>query len=488
MAHQEFLALLDPGLVESRDEQVQHRAGQRATADLQALSRAFGATDDLAVSVASSDVGLPGLISLNRGSQRNWCPTSVAQRACGYLSGSAVIPESVLEFATRWLGSASDAAEQDPGVRLGHVVGTLLRSMCAERPEILLGPARAAAWIEHVRSDVALHVAPAHLRDVTVRHPERTDAFPYLHEGLFEELGVPLPDLGLVADPDLGGAGMAVAFRGIAGNPCVGLPPDRVLVNDTVDRLALMGVEEAVATINPVTSKPGAIVPAQHASQLQDWGLTTWDDLEYLVLVAAGSLRRHADWLVDPQVTEQLLARLSDDFPVLVRAARKAVGIDQITIVMRALLAEGVPIRDLRTILESLVEHSLLDVETEPIAFVRTALAGTIAGGLARQSRTVVVYLLDPRFETLVAESSDGFPGPAQSLLVEAVLDELGHLPPTAQTPALLVPDRLRLPVRRLLRGPVPELTVVSYGDIPSRFNVQPVARIAVPETDAVAG
>ena len=56
---------------------------------------------------------------------------------------------------------------------------------------------------------------------------------------------------------------------------------------------------------------------------------------------------------------------------------------------------------------------------------------------------------------------------------------ELSSLPLTAQVPVLLTRQEVRRPLRALLRSEFPEITVLSYGDLPPHYNVQPVARIS---------
>jgi type III secretion protein V len=354
---------------------------------------------------------------------------------------------------------------------------------------LLLGDDRAAAWTARARTGVTIHLAPNRLRRLTCTHRTRTDLFPFLRESLFTELGVPLPDLALLADPDLADDVFAVGFAGVRGLPSVGLPADRLLVNGLPEDLRALGVTHGTLTDNAGGGRFGAIVPATDADLLASVGYPTWNDIDHLVLVVAATLRRHASWLVDAEVTDLLLGRLADDYPTLVRLARQHIPLKQVTEVLRALLADGIPVRDLVTILERLVENAFdASDRRDPVTAVRAGLAGAIAHRVAGGARTVGALLLDPAFAPLLHAADGADEARTRRLLVDGLRAELTYLPATARTPVVLVPDDLRAPVQRHLREAAPSVAVVSYGELPPELTVHPLARITLRDVEHVEG
>jgi len=174
-------------------------------------------------------------------------------------------------------------------------------------------------------------------------------------------------------------------------------------------------------------------------------------------------------------------------FPALGDAARVHAPPDALAPLLRELLLDGVPIRNMRRIVE-LVLRARTNGAAEQggldgVAFIRSGLADAITHKAARGTETVVVYLLDAELEEAIAAHRDGKAptGPEEPLadrLCAAVQNELSYLPPTAQVPALLTQNDLRRPLRDLLRHDFPRMTILGNGDLPPDHNVQPVARI----------
>jgi hypothetical protein len=415
------------------------------------------------------------------------CPLSQVTllETLAYVAGDAAVPSASDAVAVSEL---LESAGGEPTRRLEEWLALLCLGAVAARAEA--SPHRRVPaegldpldWIDPAEPlDLEIAVEPTYLRTLTLTAGDYDAAalFPFARDGLFMELGVPLPPFHLRRDPSLRPGGFTVRLHGIGTPPRIGLPEGTILVNDTPERLSLleMGIA-AQATLNPATGQPGAIVAAEHDEALVALGLTTWTPLGYLILAFAETVRRKSYLYVTAKTTERILDNMSQAYPTLAEVARAFLSLDELSAVLRELVREQVSVRNLRRILELLLECATEDVPpANRLAVIRSGLADLIAHKAGRGTGTVVAYLIDPELESAVAAAEER-PG-ADEQLRAALAAEIVHLPPTAQVPVILTQDSCRLRVRDALVARFPRMIVLGYGDLPADINIQPVARIS---------
>jgi type III secretion protein V len=477
----------------------------RVGSELSELLHDLAVTDEPSVRIeAANGSAAPGGVAVFVYGRRCRFPEVVIAEALAYVEGTARVPLD----APAALGRLD--AEGDLREHLPELVATVARAALSAQPEILLeadtdpvvraavalglpirheGTSREAtdggdpaeALIASLADDtIEIAIEPAYLRGLSLG-PSSLESFPFLRDGLFVELGLLPPPFRFRRDESLRPNGFAVRINAVWTMPRIGLPAGSILVNDTVERLDVLGIE-AEATLNPATGQPGSLVAAEHGEALEAAGLTTWDPLGFLVLTLAAVVRRKAHALMTRDVAGRMARDVGWIFPFLGDVAQKHVPDDLLAPVLRELLLDGVPVRNLRRILELLLRFDSGESGgPDRMSFVRAGLSDAIAHKVARGTETVVVYLLDPEIEAAVDELGDAM-GPARESVADrvagAVRSELAYLPPTALVPALLTRDELRRPVRDLIRHEFPRLTVLGFGDLPPSYNVQPVARV----------
>ena len=357
----------------------------------------------------------------------------------------------------------------------------------------LTGPGQSTAVIEDLigalRPDVFEIRAPrAFLRELTTGDSDPGSMLPFLREGIFTELGIELPAIRFVAAEELGPRTFCFRLNHLTSPPLRGLSPGQLLVNDTAERLAQTRIQ-ATATFNPATWQPGSIVDGIPASELQEKGLTTWNPMQHIVLCLADHVRHSGHTLVHRAWVQGQLEKLHWLVPTLLSTVRARWSDEDLTQLLRALVRDGVSICNGRRIFQRLAELGVTRREptsntmrdsalANPIAFVRAGLGHEIANKAARQTNTVVVYLLDAGVERTAME-------PVVSVedhdsILRACQAEFAHLPPTATRPSLLTIVEARQPLVDLLRAAFPRLSVLAHEDLPPWTNVQPVARIAL--------
>ncbi|MCP4500475.1 MAG: FHIPEP family type III secretion protein [Deltaproteobacteria bacterium] len=348
-----------------------------------------------------------------------------------------------------------------------------------------------SAQMMPVVTPVALEVSAdlVPLVDDTTGSNFLNELIPMMRDGLFYELGVRFPGLRVRGnDSDMPAGSYIVMINEIPlvmGN----VDQNKVLVNDTPDRLRLLGIDAEPAQ-NPANGNQCAWISADVRDLAEQSGLTTWDAPGYLVLHLSAVLRKNSSEFVGIQETQNMLEQLEQAFPALVKeVVPKAVSPFQLTDILRRLVEEEISIRDLRNILQALAEWGPVENDTVMLTeYVRAALKRYISHKYTRGQSTLIVYLLDPQIEETVRSSvqhtSSGSylalePEITQEILA-AVRNEVGNLPPSAQQPVVLTTMEIRRYFRKLVELEFPHLAVLSYQELSPEMNIQPIARISL--------
>ena len=335
--------------------------------------------------------------------------------------------------------------------------------------------------------EVAADLVP--LVDDTTGSNFLNELIPMMRDGLFYELGVRFPGLRVRGNEgDLPPGSYIIMINEI---PLVmgSIDKGKCLVNDTPDRLRLLGIE-AEAAQNPANGNACGWISTDQRKLAEDAGLTTWDAAGYVVLHLSAVLRKNGAEFVGIQETQNMLEQLEQAFPALVKeVVPKAVSPFQLTDILRRLVEEEISIRDLRNILQALAEWGPVENDTVMLTeYVRAALKRYISHKYTRGQSTLIVYLLDPQIEETVRSSvqhtSSGSylalePEITQEILA-AVRNEVGNLPPSAQQPVVLTTMEIRRYFRKLVELEFPHLAVLSYQELSPEMNIQPIARISL--------
>ncbi len=330
--------------------------------------------------------------------------------------------------------------------------------------------------------------------------------FKLMREGLWYELGIELPEFQFVADETLLPDSFVFTLNHLTTLPRKGLRADQCLVGDTPDRLQLFNVDGEFA-LNPANRKVCAVVAASRREGLKD-DYQTWSQTGYLILALSGELRTQAAACIDRNTVSTQLDLLKQSCARLAADAQVIYSIELLTQTFRQLLAEEISLRNMRRILQALIDCDyVVTDETKLIVFdprlttpddppadwlhspvnlaaaIRTNLKQYISHKYTRGQSTLVVYLLDQQIEkSLVAETNEQTMNPvtAQRILA-AVREELNTLPPAATIPAILTTTGARSALRKILADVFPRLPILAYQELSPDMNIQRLARITFP-------
>jgi flagellar biosynthesis protein FlhA len=200
-------------------------------------------------------------------------------------------------------------------------------------------------------------------------------------------------------------------------------------------------------------------------------------------------MRESAAELLSHDETQKLLDKLATRFPKLVEdlvPAKMPLGV--VTRTLQNLLQELVPIRDMRTIVEALVDASARTQDPEQLAgMVRARLGRMIVQGLMEDKDVLAAMTLDPSLEQLLHNILQQNPGNQDIVLEPSLAESLfGALRENARNveaqghaAVLVVSPALRPWLARAVRHRINELTVLSYAEIPEEQSVKIIATVA---------
>ncbi len=345
-----------------------------------------------------------------------------------------------------------------------------------EAPAAQSGPPpqpEAAEWGPCV-SPLALELAPGWTEEPAgVRAFQ--DALRRMRRALEAELGFRIPGVHVRAGAALPEGSYRILVDEVpaaAGQ----LPSSGLLVRTPAAELAFLAVE-AEPVEDPSTGRALARVPEPARDRLALAGVDALAPAEVVVEHLASVARRHAPVLLGLQDVQLLLDGLEARTPALVRPALEKVSLPVLTDVLRRLLHEGVSVRNLRGVLETLASPG---VEGDAAALAercRRSLARWISHRHA-PSGALFAWLVDPALEeTLRTRTVDGAPA-LEPERVQALLEAVGELVQDGRA-VLLASGDVRRALRALCEGAFPEVAVLAYAELDPALRVQPLGRLS---------
>ncbi len=242
------------------------------------------------------------------------------------------------------------------------------------------------------------------------------------------------------------------------------------------------GTVNGVVTRDPAFGLPAQWVAASERDRAQALGFTVVDAGTVVATHLSTLINTQAGALLGRQEVQNLLDQIAKTAPKLVEdLTPKLLSVSAIQRVLQNLLDEGVHIRDLKTMLETLSDHAARTQDAgELTAAVRIALGRAIVQGLFGTGTEINVIALDGELERVLQQVMGLASGEGMGLepdLAETLLREIGNAvqrqEAQGQPAVLLVPDRLRFPLARLTRRSSPTLRVLGHSEIPDARTIR---------------
>ncbi|WP_371259024.1 flagellar biosynthesis protein FlhA [Ectothiorhodospira sp. BSL-9] len=233
------------------------------------------------------------------------------------------------------------------------------------------------------------------------------------------------------------------------------------------------------------------IDPAQR-EEAQGLGYTVVDAGTVVATHLSQILRDHAHELLGHEEVQHLLDTLGKHSPKLVEnLVPKTLNLGVVLKVMQNLLAEQIPIRDMRTIAETLAEHGPRSQDPDVLtAAVRVSLSRSIVQNIIGTATELPLLAIDPSLEQILQKSSQGASGaglgiePGLAERLQRSIAEASQRQEMSGEPSVLVvsPD-IRPWMARWLRSAVRGLNVLAYTEIPDNKQIRVVATVGREET-----
>lgn len=236
-------------------------------------------------------------------------------------------------------------------------------------------------------------------------------------------------------------------------------------------------------TKEPVFGLPAVWIRGEERDQAQINGYTVVDSTTVVATHISEIIKRYSHELVGRQEMQQLLDNVAVSAPKVVdELIPGLLNLGTVLRVVKGLLKEGVSIRDMRTILESLADYASLtkdpDVLTE---FVRQGLGRFIVDQYKMDDDALYLITLDREVEDLIAEaiqpSDQGSylaiePAAAQQIIA-SIRNMSERFGTSGAQPVLLASPSIRRHVRKLIERFVPHMAVLSHNEIPQNVKIQ---------------
>ncbi len=304
---------------------------------------------------------------------------------------------------------------------------------------------------------------------------------------LSQELGFLMPSVHIRDNLDLNPNMYRITLMGVRGGESEVYPDREMAINPG----QVFGKIEGMETTDPAFGMQAVWISPDQREQAQTLGYTVVDASTVVATHMNQVMQKHAHELIGHEEVSRLLENLGKQSPKLAEQFPEKVSINLLLKVLQSLLAEGVPVRDMRTIAEALVENAPKSPEPGQLtAAVRVALGRLITETAAEGETELPVITLEPELEQILVKSvqqsrqaglgDDGValePGLAERLQ-RSLNDAARRQEVNGKPSILLVSAPVRPMLARFVRYGGPRIHVLSYQEIPEDRQITIVASI----------
>ncbi|MCL1881700.1 MAG: flagellar biosynthesis protein FlhA [Oscillospiraceae bacterium] len=256
-----------------------------------------------------------------------------------------------------------------------------------------------------------------------------------------------------------------------------------------IDNGDVVNQVEGIDTIEPAFGIPARWISEDKKVVADVAGYTLIDPVSVMITHLSEVVRTHCHEILSRQDVKTMVENMKESNPAVVEdLIPSIVSIGYLQKVLCMLLKEGIPIRDMETILESLAENvaSLKDIDIA-VEYVRQALKRTITRRFA-EANSLRVITLDPRIEdTIIANVKKSDRGSYLALdpdtiqeIMAVSTEEINKVRDVIPQVIVLTSPIVRVYYKKLVEQFIPGITVLSYNEIDSIVQIQSIGNITL--------
>ena len=302
------------------------------------------------------------------------------------------------------------------------------------------------------------------------------------------ELGIVIPPIRLRDNINLGASEYVFKVYGIEVARSEVMVGYHLVLNPDPDA-GLVGID----TVEPTFKLPALWVSGEQKAKAEAAGFTVVEPPVVVATHLMEVLKANAYKLLDRQEVKKMLDDLKEDKAAVVEGlVPDLVPLGVIQQVMRNLLREGIPIRNLITILETLADSAA--VSKDPVLLtehVRSALADSITDLFQTGDQPISVATLEPQLEDHILQATRkgegyagnlGFTPPQVKDVLTSIGEQVERIVLEGGRPALLVSPAIRRFVRQFIETVLPNVAVLSFAELSPIVELKSVGAVRYPD------
>jgi len=299
------------------------------------------------------------------------------------------------------------------------------------------------------------------------------------------ELGMIVPIIRLRDNIQLNPNEYVIKIKGVEVSKGELMPDHYLAMNPGLVEEEIDGIK----TVEPAFGLPAIWINESQRDKAEMYGYTVVDPPSIIATHLTEIIKKFAHELIGRQEVQTLIDNVKQNYPAIVdELVPKVMTVGEIQKVLANLLKEGVSVRDMVTILETLADFAPVTHDTDLLTeYVRQTLGRAITKKFLGDGNSNVLTL-DPQLEQLIMDSVQKTetgsyltiePG-VSNKIINNLSKQIQRIMKLGQQPVILASPVVRLYFKRLTEHVFPNLVVLSYNEIDPSIEIQSVGMVSV--------